>query len=162
MNRNTGMVYIYRSLFNMQEIARHTISLWQSTDKQVDVTGVFQLSRLQAAFHKFYGRYNDLICPYNLSLGHMLSDVSYQSLSRSWHTDLDYGLYRLSNLEIGLTVGVTCQQGILTSKWHLIPPLIYSEVRVRPFSDLYFRRTYEINYCSLFLSLLIMPKLNPP
>ena len=35
----------------------------------------FQLSRLQAAFRKFIGRYNDLICPYNLSLGHMLSDV---------------------------------------------------------------------------------------
>ena len=37
----------------------------------------FQLSRLQAAFRKFYGRYNDLICPYNLSFGRMLSDVSY-------------------------------------------------------------------------------------
>jgi hypothetical protein len=62
----------------------------------------FQLSRLQAAFRKFYGRYNDLICPYNLSLGHMLSDM--------FHTNrlavLDYGSYRLPNLEIGLT-GVT-------------------------------------------------------
>jgi hypothetical protein len=37
----------------------------------------FQLSRLQAAFRKFYGRYNDLIYPYNLSLGHMLSDMFY-------------------------------------------------------------------------------------
>ena len=36
----------------------------------------FQLSRSQATFRKFYDRYNDLICPYNLSLGHMLS---YQS-----------------------------------------------------------------------------------
>jgi hypothetical protein len=35
----------------------------------------FQLARLHAAFRKFYGRYNDLVCPYNLSLGHMLSDV---------------------------------------------------------------------------------------
>jgi hypothetical protein len=35
----------------------------------------FQMSRLQAAFRKFYGRYNDLIYPYNLSLGHMLSDM---------------------------------------------------------------------------------------
>jgi hypothetical protein len=33
----------------------------------------FQLSRLQAAFRKFYGRYNDLICSYNLCLGHILS-----------------------------------------------------------------------------------------
>ena len=35
----------------------------------------FQLSRLQAAFRKFYGRYNDLFCSYNISLGHMLSDM---------------------------------------------------------------------------------------
>ena len=35
----------------------------------------FQLSRLQTAFRKLYGRYNDLICSYNLSLGHMLSDM---------------------------------------------------------------------------------------
>jgi hypothetical protein len=41
-------------------------------------------------------------------------------------------------VEIGLTAGVTGQQGTLTPPWHLIPPLIYSEVRVRPFSDLYF------------------------
>ena len=37
----------------------------------------FQVSRLQEAFRKFYGRYNDLICSYNLSLGHMLSDMFY-------------------------------------------------------------------------------------
>jgi hypothetical protein len=37
----------------------------------------FLLSRQcwHAAFSKFYGRYNDLICPYNLSLGYMLSDL---------------------------------------------------------------------------------------
>jgi hypothetical protein len=35
----------------------------------------FQLHRLQAAFCKFDGRYNDLICPYNLSVCHMLSDM---------------------------------------------------------------------------------------
>jgi hypothetical protein len=30
------------------------------------------------------------------------------------HIDLDYGSYRLSNVEIGLTAGVTGQQGMLT------------------------------------------------
>jgi hypothetical protein len=78
-------------------------------------------------------------CPIQPFFGpHAVWYVSYQSLSRSWHTDLDYGWYRLSNVEIGLTAGVTGQQGMLTPPWHLIPPLIYSEVRVRPFSDLYF------------------------
>ena len=28
----------------------------------------FQQSRFKAAFRKFYGRHNDLVCPYNLSL----------------------------------------------------------------------------------------------
>jgi hypothetical protein len=46
-------------------------------------------------------------------------------LSHSSNTDLDYGSYRLSNLEIGLTAGVTGQQGM-----HLIPPLLFSGVRV--------------------------------
>ena len=65
--------------------------------------------------------------------------VSYQSLSRSLHTDIDYGSYRLSNLEIRLTAGVTGQQGIMfTPPWHLIPPLVYSEVRVRLNSGLHF------------------------
>jgi hypothetical protein len=35
----------------------------------------FQMFRLQAAFRKFDGRYNDLIFPYNLYLGHMLPDM---------------------------------------------------------------------------------------
>jgi hypothetical protein len=41
----------------------------------------FQLSHLQAAFLKCYGRYNDLIYPYNLSLGHMLSDMFHTNRS---------------------------------------------------------------------------------
>jgi hypothetical protein len=69
---------------------------------------------------------------------HAVWYISYQSLSHSWHTDLDYGSYRFSNVEIGLTAGVTGQQEMLTPPWHLIPPLIYSEVLVRPLSDLYF------------------------
>jgi hypothetical protein len=35
----------------------------------------FLQSRLQAALHTFYGRYNDLVCRYNLPLGQILSDV---------------------------------------------------------------------------------------
>jgi hypothetical protein len=33
------------------------------------------MSLLQEAVRKFYVRYNDLMCSYNLSLGHMLSDM---------------------------------------------------------------------------------------
>jgi hypothetical protein len=35
----------------------------------------FQMSSLRAAFRISNGRYNNLICPYNLSLDHMLSDM---------------------------------------------------------------------------------------
>jgi hypothetical protein len=35
----------------------------------------FRLSRLRAAFRGFCGRCSDLICSYNLSLGHMLPDM---------------------------------------------------------------------------------------
>jgi hypothetical protein len=56
----------------------------------------------------------------------------------SWHTGLDYGSCRLPGLEMGLTAGVTGRQGMLAPPWHLIPPLIYSEVCLCPFSDLYY------------------------
>jgi hypothetical protein len=53
--------------------------------------------------------------------------------------NIDYGSNRLCNLEIGLTAGrMIDQQGMLTPPWHMIPPLIYSEVCVRSFSHLYF------------------------
>jgi hypothetical protein len=35
----------------------------------------FLQSRLHTALRTFYGRYNDLVCQYNLPLGQMLSDV---------------------------------------------------------------------------------------
>jgi hypothetical protein len=43
------------------------------TDKLI-IQGFLQ-SRLISAFRKFYGRYNDLIHDYKLSLSHMLSDI---------------------------------------------------------------------------------------
>jgi hypothetical protein len=43
-----------------------------------------------------------------------------------------------SHVEIRITAGETGQQGIPTPSWHLVPPLIYSKVCVRPFSDVYF------------------------
>jgi hypothetical protein len=32
-------------------------------------------SRLKSSFHKFYGRYYDLVCGYNLSLAHILNGL---------------------------------------------------------------------------------------
>jgi hypothetical protein len=46
--------------------------------------------------------------------------------------------------DVGRTAGATGRQGMLTPPWHLLPPLIYSEVRVRPFSGLGFRRLITV------------------
>jgi hypothetical protein len=83
-------------------------------------------SRLQAAFRKFYGRYNDLVCQYNLPLAEIMS------LSRSLHIDLDYGLFRLPDLEKGFMADVIGQHGMLTPPRNLIPSLVYPEVHVCP------------------------------
>jgi hypothetical protein len=42
----------------------------------------FLQSRLMSAFLKFYGRYNDLIHNYKLSLSHMLSDIFFIPIVR--------------------------------------------------------------------------------
>jgi hypothetical protein len=60
-------------------------------------------------------------------------------------TDFDSRLFRSPNLNILIftfdmerTAGATGRQGMLTPPLHLIPPLIYSEVHIHSFSDLYF------------------------
>jgi hypothetical protein len=61
----------------MQELVRHTISFFysrQSSDNQVDVTGVSTVS-FTDRFSQTYGRYNGIVCQCNLSLGQRLSDV---------------------------------------------------------------------------------------
>jgi hypothetical protein len=66
----------------------------------------FLQSHLKAAFSKFYRRKNDLVCPYNLHLGHMFYDVFHINFKPFWHTDLDYNSYHLLDLEMGLTWGL--------------------------------------------------------
>jgi hypothetical protein len=55
--------------------------------------------------------------------------------------------------EMGLTASVAGRQGMLTPPWHLIPPLVYSDVRVCPILKfVFFYRTYEIDDCSLHVT----------
>ena len=84
-------------------------------------------SRLKSSFRKFYGRYNDLVCDYKLSLSHMLLCFDY-----------------------GLTAGVTGQQRMLTPPWHLILPSLLSKVRVALHSILYVFLDYD--YVSYFVT----------
>jgi hypothetical protein len=68
-----------------------------------------------------------------------------------WHTDFDYGLLRLPDLEIRLTAGVTSQPRMLTPPRHLIPPLVCSGVRVCPiFRICISYGIYETDHCSIY------------
>jgi hypothetical protein len=46
----------------------------------------FLQSRLQAAFRNFYSRYNDILCPCNLLLGHLLFDTFHTNRSAVHNT----------------------------------------------------------------------------
>jgi hypothetical protein len=49
-------------------------------------------SRLKSSFRKFYGRYNDVVCDYKLSLAHMLNDLFQANLLNChFHTDFNNG-----------------------------------------------------------------------
>jgi hypothetical protein len=55
-----------------------TPSRWNSDildDVMLRIISICCINYLQAAFYKYYGCYSNFICPYNLSLGHMLSDM---------------------------------------------------------------------------------------
>jgi hypothetical protein len=58
----------YLNWFDMQGPAQHMISFWVEVD-------YWQTSWCHRDFYKLYGRYNDLINNYKLSLSHMLSDI---------------------------------------------------------------------------------------
>jgi hypothetical protein len=111
--------------------ARLSVIVWHSPYHKLDTFCTTQ--PINKCFtHKYYK-------PSLVSLTHSVNNtstavwcVSYQSLSCSWHTDLDYGSYRLPDLEIQITAAVTVSQGILTPPRHLIPPLVYPGVRVCP------------------------------
>jgi hypothetical protein len=105
----------------------------------------FLQSCLLAAFCISYGPYNDSIQPSFRS--NTVWCVSYQSLSCSWYTDLDYDSYRFRahggcEQSWGVEVG---GGGVLTPPRHLIPPQIYPEIRVCPILKFVFPTEHEID-----------------
>jgi hypothetical protein len=58
--------------------------------------------------------------------------MCYISVVRAFliHNDFYYGLLRLPDLKIELTVGVTGRQGMVTPARHLIQPLVYPGIHV--------------------------------
>jgi hypothetical protein len=88
-------------------------------------------SRLKSSFRKFYGRYNDLVCDYKLSLAHMLNDL-FHTICKTVISILalttSNPVYLISTMDS--TAGVTGQQRMLTPSRHLILPSHLLKVRV--------------------------------
>jgi hypothetical protein len=106
----------------------------------------FLQSCLMSAFRKCYGRYNDLIDNYKLSLSHMLSDIFH---TNSWPYLAHWLWQRINPHETGIT-GVTCRQGMLTPPRHLILHLVCRGIRVSPFISLTCNYTYVSRLITLW------------
>jgi hypothetical protein len=117
---------ICKSLFDVRSV----FSSMQCIDRLVDVTGVSTVSFTGSFPQMLWSLQRSYLPIQPFFRPHAVWYVSYQSLSRSWHTDLNYGWYRLSNVEISFTAGVTGRQGMLTPPSHLIPFLVFPGVRV--------------------------------
>jgi hypothetical protein len=143
------MVFISRSWFDMQELVRQTISFnsRQSTDKQIGVTGVSSVS-FSGSFPQILRSLQLPSLPIQPSFWpNGIWCVSYRSLSRSWHTDLDYCSYHLPELADG---GCDQSTGVLTPPIHLIPPLVYPEARGCPILKYIFMRLMSVRYSCYF------------
>jgi hypothetical protein len=117
-HRHLHMVIISHSWFDMQELVRHTINFFFKFEavykKQVDVTEISTVS-FTGSFPQILLSLQQFSLPIQTSFGlNAIWRISYRSVSRSWHTDVDYGWHCLHDLEIGLTAGMTGRQGILT------------------------------------------------
>jgi hypothetical protein len=79
----------------------------QITYKKLMLLG-YNESCLKASFCKFYGRFNDLVCDYKLSLAHMLKDL--------FHILCQTVIYRLA-LRTGLPVYLITTKGAWRRVW---------------------------------------------
>jgi hypothetical protein len=110
-------------------LIRYARACWKHD--QVMSQGFLQ-SRLQAVFFcNFYGRYNDLVCQYNLPLGQigqMLSDVFYIS-RQAFFDALILTTVRTIYPKCKFRAHGGCGRSTEVPR-DLIPPLVYPEVRV--------------------------------
>jgi hypothetical protein len=82
---------------------------------------VFLQSHLISAFPKLYGRYNNAVYNYKLSLSHTL----YDNFDDIWHIDYDSEYLCINCHETRHTADVTGRQDSLTSPRHLILYPVY-------------------------------------
>jgi hypothetical protein len=137
---------VCKSLFDIRSVFNSR----QSADKQVYVTG-FSTVSFSASFPQILRSLQRSSLQIQPSIRPNVWCVSFQSFSRSWYSDLDYGWYRLHEMELGLTAGVTGRLGMYTPPRNLIQLLVYPEIRVALFSNLYFLQDLLHYDCSFFM-----------
>ena len=79
------------------------------------------------AFCKFCGRYNSLICPYNLSLSQMLSEMFRENF---WAVFEHWFWLQIALFVMLARGGCVRTEGVLTPLWHLAPLLVCPGVHV--------------------------------
>jgi hypothetical protein len=90
---------VYKSMFDIRSVFNSR----QSTDKQIDVTRVSTVSFVDIFLQILRSSQRSNLQIQSSLVSNAFWCFSYQSLhiSRSWHTDLDYASYCLSDLEMG-------------------------------------------------------------
>ena len=159
------MVCISHNSFDTPEHFHHMINFWVEA-KYLEISCCCKRywnfcntkSRLKAAFRKFYCRYKDIVCPYNLSLSQSCPTCFKTLVKPFIYTDYDYGMLRLPDLDCWFTARVTGQQGMPSSPRHLIPPLVYPEVF---FNLFFFFGSRDWLRFIIFACSLIPPKMYP-
>jgi hypothetical protein len=94
--------------------------------------------------------YNNLVTNKTLLSAKCSLMLCIPPLSCSWYTDLDYGLYHVPALGLGLTADVTGELTPLSTSSHhdkYIHRSVYAHSLI-----FIFYRTHEIDDCSLFVS----------
>jgi hypothetical protein len=141
---------MYKSLFYIRSICNSR----QATDTQFEVTRVSAILFIDIR----------TICTVAITIrlpihpsvwSNAVWYASYQSLSCSWRSDLDYELLHLPYFEIRLMADVTGRQGMVTPLRHTTSPLVYIQRSVFApymymYSDCISYRTSEIDDCSWF------------
>ena len=94
-----GFKLCYVSIYLKNNQARTPPVRWSARTHPLPLLRSFQQSRLKAAFRKFYGQYNDLVCPYNLPFSQMLYDMFKDNCLVVLYSGFDYILLRLPDLD---------------------------------------------------------------
>ena len=122
------MVCMSLNLFDTQDQYDQFLNRGRLLTDKLLLQGL-QRSRLEAAFCKFYGRYNNLVYQYDLPLSQMLSGVFHSHCSAVFHTLIWLRIVPFACSRLWAHGGCDRSTGDASPR-HLIPPFVFPGVRV--------------------------------